>query len=87
LRISKSNIEVLKKTPIGSVLFMIGEQHDNAKKQSQQMELMTKTAEQRYLDIITDRPELLDRISQKHIASYLGITSQSLSRIRRKVKG
>jgi len=66
---------------------MIGEQHDNAKKQSQQMELMTKTAEQRYLDIITDRPELLDRISQKHIASYLGITSQSLSRIRRKVKG
>ena len=86
LRISKSNMEVLKKTPIGCLLFMVGEQNDNAKSQKTQIDLMTKTAEERYLDIIENQPELLHRIPQKHIASFLGITTQSLSRIRRKIK-
>ena len=86
LRISKSNIEALKKKPIGSILFMVGEQNDNAKNQKKQIDLMTKTAEERYLDIIKNQPELLKRIPQKHIASYLGITTQSLSRIRRKIQ-
>jgi len=78
-------MDILKKRPVGKMLFMIGEQNDNAKKQKNQMDLMTKTAEERYLEIVENQPELLRRISQKHIASYLGITSQSLSRIRRKI--
>jgi len=85
LRISKSNMDILKKKPIGKMLFLIGEQNDNAEKQKQQMDLMTKSAEERYLEILENRPELLKRISQKHIASYLGITTQSLSRIRKKI--
>ena len=85
LRLSKANIETLQKTPIGSRLFMVGEQQDNAKKQQHQMDLMTKTAEERYLALLTEKPEILTRIPQKHIASLLGITTQSLSRIRRKI--
>ncbi len=84
LRISKSNIELLKKTPIGSMLFLAGEENSNVKKQSQQIESMTKSAEERYFDLMNNKSEILQRISQKHIASYLGITPQSLSRIRRK---
>ena len=38
--------------------------------------------EQRYLKILEQQPELIQRISQYHIASYLGIKPQSLSRIR-----
>lgn len=87
LRMTKSNIEKLKKTQIGSILFMVGEQKDNANKQSHQMNYMTKTAEQRYLDLMKNEPELLHRIPQKHIASFLSITTQSLSRIRKKIKG
>ncbi len=85
LSITKSNIEILKKTPMGSMLFLAGEENSNVEKQSQQIEMMTKSAEERYLDLMKDRPEVLQRIPQKHIASYLGITTQSLSRIRKRI--
>lgn len=84
LRMNKTNIEILKKTSIGSMLFLAGEQSANSEKQSQQIESMTLTAEERYENLLRNKPELLQRISQKHIASYLGITPQSLSRIRKK---
>lgn len=86
LRITRTDIETLKKTPIGRMLFFVGEQIDNAKNQTQQINLLTKTAEERYLELMETRPELLHRIPQKYIASFLGITTQSLSRIRRKIK-
>ncbi len=85
LRMSKDNIEILQKTPIGSMLFFEGEKKTNLEKQSQQIESMTLTAEARYENLLNSRPELLQRISQKHIASYLGVTPQSLSRIRKKI--
>lgn len=84
LRISKSNMEILKKTPIGTMLFLAGEQSSYSDKQNQQIESMTLTAEERYHNLLKENPELLQRIAQKHIASYLGITPQSLSRIRKK---
>lgn len=85
LRISKSNIELLKKTTIGSMLLLAGEQSANSDKQNRQIENMTLTAEERYHNLMKNNPELLQRISQKNIASYLGITPQSLSRIRKKL--
>lgn len=86
LRMSKSNITELKQTPMGKLLFSIGDQSALVDKQKQQIELMTKTAEQRYIEMLQKRPELIQRISQKDIASYLGISTQSLSRIRGKIK-
>jgi len=83
LRITKANIEVLKNTPVGSMLYLAGEQNSFTDKQLQQIESMTLTAEERYHHLMQTNPELLQRISQKHIASYLGITPQSLSRIRK----
>ncbi len=83
LRIGKSQIEQLKETPVGRMLFSIGDHHDLVKKQQQQIEMMTKTAEERYRELLHKNPALIQRIHQKHIASYLGITPQSLSRIRR----
>ena len=38
--------------------------------------------EQRYQELLKEHPEILLRVSQHYIASYLGITSVSLSRIR-----
>lgn len=84
-QISKPNIEDLKQTPMGSMLFMAGSEKDFNEKQKQHIEFLTKTAEERYLNLLTNNPELLQRIQQKHIASYLGITTQSLSRIRKKI--
>lgn len=42
------------------------------------------TAEERYEDLLHSSPDILQRVSLKHIASYLGITQVSLSRIRAK---
>ena len=86
LRISKSNIEKVRQTPMGSLLFSIGNQKAYAQKESKQIELMSQTAEERYNNLLESRPELIQRINQKDIASYLGISTQSLSRIRRKIK-
>jgi CRP-like cAMP-binding protein len=46
---------------------------------------LNETAEQRYRRMLDERPERLQRIPVKHLASYLGIAPESLSRIRRKV--
>lgn len=41
--------------------------------------------EQRYRQLMKDRPDLLMRVPQKYLASYLGITTVSLSRIRNRI--
>ncbi|SEF40671.1 Crp/Fnr family transcriptional regulator [Algoriphagus boritolerans] len=43
-------------------------------------------AEERYAQLLAEKPNLIQRISLKHIASYLGITQVSLSRIRAAVR-
>ncbi len=43
------------------------------------------SVEQHYLYLLEEKPELLARIPQKHLASYLGITPESLSRIRARI--
>jgi len=40
------------------------------------------TPQERYEDLINNHPEIIKRVPQHYIASYLGITSTSLSRIR-----
>lgn len=44
------------------------------------------SAEERYAQLLAEKPNLIQRISLKHIASYLGITQVSLSRIRATVR-
>ncbi|MDX1911490.1 MAG: Crp/Fnr family transcriptional regulator [Saprospiraceae bacterium] len=44
--------------------------------------LQFHTAEERYRDLLNTSPDILKRVPLKYIASYLGITPVSLSRIR-----
>ena len=44
--------------------------------------LITKTAEERYVDLVKNHPKIIRSISLKMIASYLGITDVAFSRIR-----
>lgn len=48
-------------------------------------EVQNETAENRYIRLLENRPDLITRAPLKHLASFLGITPQSLSRIRRRV--
>ena len=41
------------------------------------------SAEERYLELLESAPDIMQRVPQHYIASYLGIKPQSLSRIRK----
>lgn len=45
-----------------------------------------RTASERYRELLINHPDLIQRIQLGHIASYLGITQVSLSRIRAELK-
>lgn len=47
--------------------------------------LLGATAEERYLDFIKMYPDILQRVPQWMVASYLGITPESLSRVRKNI--
>lgn len=47
--------------------------------------LLTNTPEQWYTDLLKNRPKLLNRIPQYHIAQYIGVQSESLSRIQKRI--
>jgi CRP-like cAMP-binding protein len=47
------------------------------------LSMINQTAEQRYAALLSSRPELFQSVPLKYIASYLGITDSSLSRIRK----
>lgn len=50
---------------------------------SRMLSMITDTAEQRYEKLLKTRPEIFQHVPLKYIASYLGITDTSLSRIRK----
>ncbi|MBC7936759.1 MAG: Crp/Fnr family transcriptional regulator [Rhizobacter sp.] len=52
---------------------------------SRQKDLLTKTAEQRYLELFEKRPDIISVIPVNKIAKYLGIHPESLSRIRKSI--
>jgi CRP-like cAMP-binding protein len=48
-------------------------------------EFKTSSPEQRYLNVLEKRPDLIQRVPQHQLASYLGIQPQSLSRLRARI--
>ena len=54
-------------------------------KLTQQMNLLSLSAEEHYKLLMKERPYILKNVPQKYIASFLGITAQSLSRIRKNI--
>jgi len=52
----------------------------NSKRRTEQMLFLTP--KERYVLLLKNQPSFFQKYSLKHIASYLGITPQSLSRIR-----
>lgn len=48
-------------------------------------DLLSKTPEELYLDLINNRPHIIERMPLQYIASYLGVKPESLSRIRKRL--
>jgi CRP-like cAMP-binding protein len=64
---------------------LTGYQKWAAKMQQQMADLNTQTGETRYLALLKEKPGLFQRVPQHYIASYLGISPETLSRIRKKI--
>lgn len=54
-------------------------------KTNREIDLLSLSAEEQYINLLRKNPKLVNTISVKHLASYLGIQPESLSRIRQKV--
>lgn len=55
-------------------------------KEERERSFMKDSARERYINFLRDFPELEKRVRQKQVASYLGITPESLSRIKNHLK-
>ena len=84
-RISRPNFEKLSfNTDFGDKICRFAAEGLFIHKQEQQINLLTKTSSERHSELVAKQPNIILRTPQKYIASYLGITPQSLSRIRNK---
>lgn len=57
-----------------------------AEQQNLMSHYITDKPEQRYLKLLETRPDILQRVPQYDIASYIGVKPESLSRIRKKLQ-
>lgn len=79
--------EVNSKFPKFDTLCRILSEELLAKQQIDFDEFKISSPEQRYLNLIQKRPDLIQRVPQHQLASYLGIKPQSLSRLRARIVG
>lgn len=73
------------KMPRMETLSRMGVEMELQKNQEILAEYIIAGPEDRYLNLLKTRPELLDRVPQYQLASFLGVTPESLSRIRKRI--
>lgn len=76
---------IFEKFPRFETLCRILSEELLAKSKASFDEFKTSSPEERYLNLLQTRPDLLQRVPQHQLASYLGIQPQSLSRIRKRL--
>ena len=84
--LSKKNFEIGKKEipNLQIIAFKITNLfHQNIEKRFES--LITKTPEERYVDLVKSHNEIINSVQLKEIASYLGINAVTLSRIRSRI--
>ncbi|MDA7716661.1 Crp/Fnr family transcriptional regulator [Flavobacteriaceae bacterium] len=86
LSISYKDLQsVYKSTQIGNFIGRLTAEDLFLIKSKREQNLLNLNAEQRYLQLFKERPELLKFIPLKYISSYIGVTAQALSRIRKRL--
>jgi len=84
--LSRKNLDSLfEKVPKFEKFFRILMQNSYIREQMRALENLSLTAEERYINFLKKYPSISSQVPQKHIASYLGITPEFLSTIRRKI--
>lgn len=76
---------LLKEVPAFERYFRILIQNNLIATQRRLMGTMSTTAEERYLKLLQDFPDISQKVPQHMIASYIGITRETLSRLRSQI--
>jgi len=73
------------KYPKFEALCRLSMEEEFGKQQELLASFLTKSPEDRYINLMETRPQLLNRVPQYHLATYLGVKPESLSRIRKRL--
>ncbi|WP_339878805.1 Crp/Fnr family transcriptional regulator [uncultured Algoriphagus sp.] len=79
----KDLYRLFEKIPKINRVFKVTIEHKYIELQNRVMQTFSSTADQRYLDFLEQYPSLSNRLPNTQIASYLGITPEFLSKIRK----
>lgn len=77
--------DVYKTTTIGNLIGRLTAERLFLIKSKREQTLLHYTAEERYLNLFKDRPAVIKEIPLKYVSSYIGVTPQALSRIRKRI--
>lgn len=77
--------ELFKRVPRYEALCRMSMESDFGEQQEALAKFITSSPEERYKNLLETRPDLLQRIPQYHLATYLGVKPESLSRIRKRI--
>ncbi|WP_417363060.1 Crp/Fnr family transcriptional regulator [Galbibacter sp.] len=77
--------EIYRQTKIGNAIGRYASEDLVLKKSQRELCLLHETAQERYLNLVAEQLQLLKEIPLKYIASYIGVTPQALSRIRKRI--
>lgn len=77
--------DILTRFPRFDILARIAMEEELSVCQKMIASFVTLNAEQRYLQLMKEKPALLQQIPQYHIATYLGVSPETLSRIRNRI--
>ncbi len=77
--------DIYAQTEIGNTIGRHASEQLFMEKSKRELSLLNETAEQRYRNLFTEQPHLIQKIPLKYLASYIGITPQALSRIRKRI--
>jgi CRP-like cAMP-binding protein len=76
---------IYRETENGNLIGRLASEALFLEKSKRELSLLTDSAEQRYLNLFKEQPAIIKNIPLRHIASYIGITPQALSRIRKRI--
>lgn len=79
--------ELFKRVPKYETLCRMSMEDNFGEQQEALAKFIMSSPEERYKNLVDTRPDLLQRIPQYHLASYLGVKPESLSRIRKRIAG
>ena len=85
LAIEQDCNEQLKRFPLFQELSKIVFEKEIVKQQQKMAKYHNSTPERRYIDLLKEQPELIERIPQYQLSSYIGVKPESLSRIRKRI--